>query len=96
MANTTGKKHGGRQKGTPNRSTSETKELLQNVLNKQLDKLEVTLNKLKPSERVNALSKLLPYILPKQQDIVIEVAPPINEEQREKRIAELKKRLLEK
>jgi hypothetical protein len=66
-------KTGGRAKGTPNRTTAETKQLLQNVVTKQIEKLETTLNKLEPVDRVNALSKLLPYILPKQQGVEIEV-----------------------
>lgn len=66
-------KTGGRAKGTPNKTTAETKQLLQNVVTKQIEKLETTLNKLEPVERVNALSKLLPYILPKQQGVEIEL-----------------------
>ena len=66
-------KTGGRAKGTPNKTTAETKQLLQNVVTKQIEKLETTLNKLEPVDRVNALSKLLPYILPKQQGVEIEV-----------------------
>lgn len=89
-------KTGGRAKGTPNRTTSETKQLLQNVVTKQIEKLETTLNKLEPVERVNALSKLLPYILPKQQDIAItNTNEMLSESERERRIKELKKKLLE-
>ena len=89
-------KTGGRAKGTPNRTTSETKQLLQNVVTKQIEKLETTLNKLEPVDRVNALSKLLPYILPKQQDIAItNTNEMLSESERERRIKELKKKLLE-
>lgn len=99
MANTTGKKFGGRQKGTPNKvnsTTAETKQLLQNVVTKQIEKLETTLSKLEPVDRVNALSKLLPYILPKQQDIAItNTNEMLTESQRDQRIQELKKKLLE-
>ena len=98
MANTTGKKFGGRQKGTPNKintTTAETKQMLQNVVTKQIEKLETTLNKLEPVERVNALSKLLPYILPKQQDIAITNYEEFSEEERERRIEVLKNKLLE-
>lgn len=91
----TRKKTGGRTKGTPNRTTAETKQLLQNVLSKQIDSLQTTLNKLSPLDRVNALSKLLPYILPKQQDIAINGTEFLTESERERRIEELKKRLLE-
>ncbi len=99
MANTTGKKFGGRQKGTPNKvnsTTAETKQLLQNVVTKQIEKLETTLSKLEPVDRVNALSKLLPYILPKQQDIAItNTNEMLSESEREHRIQELKNKLLE-
>lgn len=99
MANTTGKKFGGRQKGTPNKvnsTTAETKQLLQNVVTKQIENLETTLSKLEPVDRVNALSKLLPYILPKQQDIAItNTNEMLSESEREHRIQELKKKLLE-
>ena len=99
MANTTGKKFGGRQKGTPNKvnsTTEETKQLLQNVVTKQIEKLETTLSKLEPVDRVNALSKLLPYILPKQQDIAITNTNEfLSESERDHRIQELKNKLLE-
>ena len=87
-------KTGGRTKGTPNKTTAETKQALQNVLSKQIDMLQATLNKLEPVDKVNALAKLLPYILPKQQDIVIN-KEPLSEEARELRLAELRKKLLE-
>lgn len=89
-------KTGGRAKGTPNKTTAETKQLLQNVVTKQIEKLETTLSKLEPVDRVNALSKLLPYILPKQQDIAItNTNEMLSESERERRIKELKKKLLE-
>ncbi|WP_374398668.1 hypothetical protein [Flavobacterium sp.] len=89
-------KTGGRAKGTPNKTTAETKQLLQNVVTKQIEKLETTLSKLEPVDRVNALSKLLPYILPKQQDIAItNTNEMLTESQRDQRIQELKNKLLE-
>ena len=91
MANTTGKKFGGRSKGTPNKTTAEAKQLLQNVVTKQIEKLETTLNKLEPVERVNALSKLLPYILPKKQDIEI-IPPQMSPEEKIQRLKELKEK----
>lgn len=95
MANTTGKKFGGRTKGTPNRTTAETKELLQNIVGKELDKLGLMLSKLEPIERVNAISKLLPYILPKQQEMNIEVKQILSPEERIQRIIELQNKLIE-
>lgn len=93
MANTTGKKFGGRSRGTPNKTTAETKDLLQKVIGKELTKLGAMLEKLEPNERITAISRLLPYILPKQQETSIEVKTVLSEEDRAKRILELKKQL---
>lgn len=93
MANTTGKKYGGRAKGTPNRTTSETKELLLKVVGQELDKLGALMVKLDPIDRVNALAKLLPFVVPKQSDITVENKQPMTEEQRDARMEQLKAKL---
>ncbi|WKL47632.1 hypothetical protein Q1W71_22085 [Flavobacterium pectinovorum] len=67
----TGKKTGGRVAGTPNRTTKETKELLQKIVNNEIDNLGEMLGKLEPLERVNAIAKLLPYIVPKQSEVSV-------------------------
>lgn len=84
----------GRSKGTPNRTTAETKELLQKIVGKELDKLGFLLEKLEPIEKVNAICKLLPYLIPRQSENTLkgDKESPIlitNPEEREKRIAEL-------
>lgn len=92
------KKTGGRVAGTPNRTTAETKEILQKVVGKELDKLGKIIEQLEPIERINAISKLLPYILPKQsentlkgdKDNPIVISSP---EERERRIEQLKSKL---
>ena len=78
MANTTGTKFGGRTKGTPNRTTAETKELIQNVVSNELDNITELLNKLEPKERIDAVIKLLPYIVPKQSEIAIDANNKFN------------------
>lgn len=65
MANNTGQKFGGRQAGTPNRLTTETREVLKQALQKEIDLLEVHLNSLQPKDRLELLTKLLPFVLPK-------------------------------
>jgi len=92
MANTTGQKFGGRTKGTPNKTSAQAREVLQNVIRKELDKLGTLLAKLEPIERVNALAKLLPYILPKKQEVEINT-PDLTPEQRTQRLKELKEKL---
>ena len=66
-------KTGGRAKGTLNRTTAETKELLQAIVSNELDKMGALLEQLEPNDRVNAIAKLLPYIIPRQNEIVAEV-----------------------
>ncbi|MFV8269715.1 hypothetical protein ACNQGP_07225 [Flavobacterium sp. GT2N3] len=83
----------GRVKGTPNKTTSEARELLQKIVGKELDKLGTLLSGLPPLERVNALAKLLPYILPKKQEVILEEKPPMTEEQRIARMEALKAKL---
>lgn len=83
----------GRTKGTPNKTTIEAREILQNIIGKELDKLGVLLAKLEPLERVNSLAKLLPYILPKQSEITVGPKETMTEEKRLERIKELKEKL---
>ena len=72
MGNTTGKKFGGRRSGVPNKTTQQSKAIVQKVINNELDNLEVLLSKLSAKDRVTALIKLLPFVIPKQQEISIE------------------------
>ena len=65
MANTTGNKYGGRQKGTPNRITKELRSLLKDVMYDEIGALQERLDALNPKERVELLVKLMPYALPK-------------------------------
>lgn len=84
----------GRKAGTPNKVNSDTKALLQKIIGKELEKLGNLLEGLEPIERVNAISKLLPYILPRQIESTLkgDKETPLvitNSDDREKRIAEL-------
>ena len=65
MANTTGNKYGGRQKGTPNRITKELRTLLKDILYQELEQIQKRLELLEPKERIELLIKLMPYTLPK-------------------------------
>ena len=69
MANTTGKKYGGRQKGTPNRLTKELRTILKDVLYNELEKIEELLDSLETKERLDMLIKLMPFALPKVDKI---------------------------
>ena len=65
MANNTGRKHGGRKKGTPNRITKELRSLLKDVMYDEIGALQDRLDALNPKERVELLIKLMPYAFPK-------------------------------
>ena len=63
--NTTGKKYGGRKKGTPNKLTKELREVLKNVLYNEIENIEESLKSLEPKQRIELLVKLMPFIFPK-------------------------------
>ena len=65
MANTTGNKYGGRQKGTPIRMTKELRSVLKDILYRELEQIQEQLDALNPKERIELLIKLMPYVLPK-------------------------------
>ena len=69
MANTTGKKYGGRQKGTPNKLTKELRTLLKDIMYSELEELQEHLRTLNSKERIELIIKLMPYILPKTTSI---------------------------
>lgn len=69
MGNTTGRKYGGRQKGTPNKVTKELRSLLKEVLYNELEGLEERLQELTPIERITVMTKLMPYVFPKLDSI---------------------------
>ena len=55
MANTTGNKYGGREKGTPNRSTKELRSLLKDVMFEEIEVLQEHIDTLKPKEKESCL-----------------------------------------
>lgn len=62
----------GRPRGTPNRTTQEAKEMLEQIMFGQIDNINEALNSLKEkdySRYLDACSKLFTYVLPKKTDI---------------------------
>ncbi len=66
----------GRPKGAVNKTTAETKEIIQKIVSNELDKITDLLEKLEPKERVDAVIKLLPYVVPKQSEVSINDTEP--------------------
>ena len=72
MANTTGKKFGGRTKGTPNKCTAETKALLVNLIAGQTDRIQEALDEVfecNKREYLQIMVRLLPYVMPKASEM---------------------------
>jgi len=75
MANTTGKKYGGRKKGTPNKVTSEIKEYYSEFLSNNKEKLQVCFDKLvehHPERAMALFIKIGSYVLPKLKAVEFE------------------------
>ena len=77
MANTTGKKFGGRQKGTPNKLTKELRSVLKDVLYEEIDRLPERLEELETKDRLELLIKLMPFVFPKVQSVSQSLDEPI-------------------
>ena len=61
--NTTGKKYGGRTKGTPNKLSNEIKERLATILNEAMDSIDV--KTLTVSERLKLIQIGIQYVIPR-------------------------------
>jgi len=78
MANTTGNKYGGREKGTPNRLTKELRSILKDILYQELEEVQERFKLLEPKERIELLIKLMPYVMPKVTSISHTINEPLD------------------
>ena len=63
--NTTGKKYGGRTKGTPNKLSAEIKESLSLLISEAVSSLDI--NAMSKSEKLKLIQLGLPYVITKPQ-----------------------------
>jgi hypothetical protein len=66
-------KTGGRQPGTGNKVTSEMKTWLQMVVNENKEQFIEDLAAVEPEKRLHILEKLISYLVPKPQDIALQL-----------------------
>ena len=78
MGNNTGKKYGGRQKGTPNKLTKEIRTVLKDLIYRELDEIQEQLDSLEPKQRIELVIKLIPYVLPKVDSISHSANEPLD------------------
>jgi hypothetical protein len=62
----------GRPKGAVNKTTAQTKKIIEKLVSSELKNIDSLLEQLKPKDRIEALIKLLPFVIPKQQEISID------------------------
>lgn len=61
----------GRPKGTPNKTTSEIKEMFQLLLENNIERLQSDFDKLQPNERIKYFLDLASFVIPKQKAIEV-------------------------
>ena len=76
MANTTGKKFGGRTKGTPNKDTKALRERIESLLDERWDGFLEDLDRLSEKERVDTIVRLMEYALPKLNRTEVQPVEP--------------------
>lgn len=59
------KKSGGRQLGTPNKTTKELRQTIKAIIESQFENIINDIELLKPYQRLDIITKLLPYAIPK-------------------------------
>lgn len=67
-------KTGGRKAGTPNKITGGLKEFVTDILNDNREQIIKDLGKVKPTERLYFLEKMMQYVVPKQQAVSADVS----------------------
>lgn len=64
-----GIKTGGRQKGTPNKLTFQTRQVLLNMLAEEYENLPELIEKLEPAQRIDVILKLSKFVLPPMMSV---------------------------
>lgn len=62
----------GRPKGSLNKTSVQTKKIIEKLVSSELKNIDSLLEQLDPKERLDALIKLLPYVIPKNTHIEID------------------------
>lgn len=62
-------KTGGRQKGTPNKLTSDFKSWIYTLIDRNRNQIKKDLKNMDPKDRLLILEKLMQYVIPKQQAV---------------------------
>lgn len=69
----TGFKTGGRSAGTPNKTTSELRNIIQSFLDKNVEELQKNFDLLEPKDKLSFIEKMLQYSLPKMNSVKMDL-----------------------
>lgn len=61
-------KFGGRKQGTQNAATAEIRDMIAEIVRGNISQVREDLNAMTPKARVEAIAKLLPYVVPRMVD----------------------------
>lgn len=70
-----GVRYGGRTKGTPNKTTTATKEVISNLLTEYSNsgKMSDDFDSLAPKDRLAIAEKMMQYVMPKIQSVAVDL-----------------------
>lgn len=81
-------KTGGRKKGTPNKVTADMREWLSGLLNDNRAQITRDFSSLEPTDRLFVFSRLLGYVIPKQQAVTVDARVEAEYRQLQKLLAD--------
>ncbi|WP_310991944.1 hypothetical protein [Aequorivita marina] len=58
--------------GVPNKTTQQMKDVMGAFIESKIDDLETIFEQLEPNDKINAIIKMLPYLMPKQSQMKME------------------------
>lgn len=91
-------KTGGRQKGTPNKTTQQHREALALALGPQIEQLPEVLERMKledPKAWADTISKFMPYFMPKMSEVTANGSVDLNRSLTPEEAAERFKRFID-
>ena len=74
----------GRPKGVPNKTTSDLKSWINQLVDGNREQFEKDLQKLEPKDRLTIIERLMQYVVPKQQSVSVEAQIQAEYEQLER------------
>ena len=73
-------KTGGRKAGSANRTSTDIKIRIANLIDEQFDNIAYDMSLLEPKDRVSAYMKLMEYVVPKQREQKIDLSTLTDEQ----------------